>query len=147
MRCVGRSAGLPALQGCLPNLGLTQQLATSRRAALPTLPREQRAPTMQQLAAECLPASMSISHLWRLYSSLHEQLRLSELCASVMCLLRSPPPKFLIPHRSGTLFHFFSHGAISPLAVRLVSRLCSVFIYHNIKRIQITVTALKYVNY
>ena len=39
------------------------------------------------------------------------------------------------------------HGAISPLAVRLVSRLCSVFIYHNIKRIQITVTALKYVNY
>ena len=56
-------------------------------------------------------------------------------------------PKFLIPHRSGTLFHFFSHGAISPLAVRLVSRLCSVFIYHNIKRIQITVTALKYVNY
>ena len=85
MRCVGRSAGLPALQGCLPNLGLTQQLAASRRAAPPTLPREQRAPMMQQLAAECLPPSMSISNLWRLYS-LHERLRLSELCASRRCV-------------------------------------------------------------
>ena len=63
------------------SLGLKQQLAPSRRLALPTIPREQRAPMTQQLTAEYLvPRCLSLIYSMAGVHGAQQRGRVSSVC-------------------------------------------------------------------